>query len=149
MKRSDVFPSNWLVAADIPTEGMNVTIHHVEEEKMRDGKAKPVIYFEEHEKGMVCNVTNWGTIENLYGDESDDWEHQRITLYPSVTTFDGDEVACIRVRKKAPKPSVAPAKNGKRDAAKSAEPARVKNVPMTQGEVDDMDDEDDADSPPF
>lgn len=117
MRRADMFPSKYLVANDIPKEGMDVTILHVEEEKMRDGKPKPVIFFDELEKGMVCNVTNWKAIAALHGDESDDWTDQRITLYPSVTTFDEEEVDCIRIKKKIPKPTVAPAKEGKRSKA--------------------------------
>ncbi len=108
MKRGDIFPSKYLAASDVPDEGCVLTINHVEEEKMRDGKPKPVIYFDEAEKGMVCNVTNWKVLEQLYGDESDDWAGERIQLYVGETTFDGDVVACIRVKNR--KPKVTPAK---------------------------------------
>ncbi len=141
MRRSDCFPSKYLTAEDIPNDGMVVTIHHVEEEKMRDGKAKPIIYFEEVEKGMVCNVTNWKTIEGLYGEESDEWNDERIMLYASVTTFDEEEVPCIRIKKKAPKPAVKVAANSPaKGSKKTAEP-------LTQEDADAATEEDEG--PPF
>lgn len=149
MRRADMFPSKYLVANDIPKEGMDVTILHVEEEKMRDGKPKPVIFFDELEKGMVCNVTNWKAIAALHGDESDDWAGQRITLYPSVTTFDEEEVDCIRIKKKIPKPTVVATKRGKRSTpAETA--AALKEAPAVPREPGDDDDAGDgADDIPY
>ncbi len=141
MRREDMFPSNWLIAKDIPDEGMVVTIHHVETAKMRDGKEKPVIFFEECEKGLVCNVTNWKTLEKLIGEEdSDDWTDERITLYATETTMDGEMKDCIRVKNRKPKPSVKLA-NG----AKKAPDGGPANKPMTPAEVDD----DGEDETPF
>lgn len=141
MRRSDVYPSKYLAASDIPDEGLTLTIHHVEEETMRDGKTVPIAYFEELEKGMVINVTKWKVIEALHGEESDDWTGCRIIVYPSETTYEGEVKPCINVRNKHPKPTVAPAKESKRGKpAKTAEAMKAAGVTATREPGDDDDD---------
>ncbi len=135
----DLYPSKYLVADDIPEEGIIVTVRSVEIDKMRDGTAKPVLYFDEIEKGLVCNKTNANTIGKMYGDDTDNWEDERVTLFPSEVSFNGEMVACIRVKPKKPKPAIketAERANGK------APDGGKKNKVMTQAEVDDGDDDD-------
>jgi hypothetical protein len=141
-KLSNLFPSNYLSAGDLPDEGLDVTIVSMDQQKMPDGAEKSVIYFKEWEKGMVLNKVNAKSIAALYGDETDDWEEKRITIWPTETPFNGDMVPCIRVKKKAPKPA------GKKTVAPGVVGKSGKITPMTQAEVDDMDEEDD-DKLPF
>ena len=106
-KLSELYPSNYLKADDLPDEGLSMTIKTVEVEKMGDDQ-KPVIYFKEknetEEKGLVLNKTNADAIAQLTGsDDTDDWEGQRITIYPTETAFQGKTVPCIRVKLRAPK----------------------------------------------
>ncbi len=129
---SNFYPSKWLTAADLPEEGLVLTIGDVGLEKMIDGQEKPIINFVEHEKGLVCNKTNAKTIANLYGDETDDWQGHKICLYPTEVDFKGERKDAIRVKNKKPKEVKA---NGK-----SKKPAE----PITQAELDAIDDEDDA-----
>lgn len=140
MKRSDFFPSNYLTAEDLPNEGMVVTIHHLETGKMRDGKVKPIMFFDELEKGLVINVTKFKLLEKLHGDESDDWTDKRITIYPSETTMEGEVVPCINIKNKIPKPAVKVAENGKR--TKSATPTAPVKA-REPGDDDGVEDEDD------
>lgn len=126
---SDLYPSRYLKADDLPEEGIIVTIRSVELEKMTDGKDKPVIYFDEIEKGLVCNKTNANTIGKMYGDDTDQWEDERVTIFPSEVSFQGEMVDCIRVKPKKPKPEI-------KVVAGSKKPAQ----PVTQEEIDDEED---------
>jgi hypothetical protein len=81
----------------------------------RHGKGtetKPVLFFKNTSKGMVCNVTNCRAIANMYGPNVADWAGKRITLYSTeVDTPDGPKMA-IRVR---PTPPPAAAKANKKE----------------------------------
>jgi hypothetical protein len=63
---------------------------------------KPVVYFQEIEKGFALNATNGKTIAALYGNHVEKWAGKKITLYKSTTTFGSEQMECIRVRPKAP-----------------------------------------------
>lgn len=109
MKRNEVFVGKYLKADDLPDEGMPVTIDHVVVEEVGGAEkkeSKPVIYFQETEKGLVCNLTNWKSIEKVTGEgDTDNWTGHLITLYATEVEFKGDTVMSIRVRLKAPKTS--------------------------------------------
>ncbi len=135
---SNFYPSSWLTAADLPETGLVVTIESVTLEKIRnqDGgtEDKPVIHFVEQEKGLVCNKTNAKTIATLLGDDTDDWEGQQITLYPTEVDFKGQRVEAIRVRNKKPKPAKSAAATAPANSKKAA-------TPLTQAEADEADDD--------
>src|SRR5262245_44523841 len=95
-----------LKAADLPDEGQVFTISDVEVKHFDDG-VKFIVRFDETDRVLVANLTNSRTIAGLYGDETDDWHGQRITLYPTETTFNGRQTPCIRVRSRPPKPKAA------------------------------------------
>ncbi len=135
-KLSDLYPSKWLTAAELEEDGIIVTIRDIQVEKMADGIEKPVLYFDEISKGLVLNKTNAKAIEKLYGDDTDNWEDERVSIYPTFVDFKGEQVEAIRIKPKKPKPSVKVADNG---AGKSKKPAAA----MTQAEADDLAD------PPF
>lgn len=117
MNINAAFPSKYVKAAEIPEEGLTVTIDRVEMEDV-DGKGamKPVLYFCKAKKGLVLNVTNSKKIQSLVGSQdTDDWAGRAITLYQSETEYAGDTVACVRVRAakngtpvKAPPPPPSP-----------------------------------------
>jgi hypothetical protein len=64
---------------------------------------KPVVYFEQTEKGFALNKTNAKTIASLYGNDTEKWVGERITIYPTQTTFGAEMVEAIRVRPTVPK----------------------------------------------
>jgi hypothetical protein len=136
-KLSQLFPSKWLKAADLPEEGIIVTIRSMDTEKMPDGAEKLVLYFDEVEKGLVLNKTNANAIEKMYGDETDDWEDERISLFPTFVDFKGEQTEAIRVKPKKPKPKLATA---------DAKPVKAsgKQAPVSRAE-----DEDDEEEMPF
>src|SRR6266404_2681926 len=59
---------------------------------------KPVVYFQEIQKGFVLNKTNWSLIARQHGDESDEWPGHKITLFVMDVEAFGDIVSAIRVR---------------------------------------------------
>jgi hypothetical protein len=72
-------------------------------EKGRKSK-KPMIKFVGKDKKLAVNKTNGKTIAKLYGKNTDDWEGQWITIYPTTTEFGGETMDCIRVKPVAPQP---------------------------------------------
>lgn len=106
MKTSEMFPSKWIKCSDLQGRRATVTIDHMDFEDLGDGQ-KPVVYFVGKEKGLVLNRTNALAIEELLGDETDNWPSGRICLVPSKTMYQGKRVDCIRVE---PAPAGAPAR---------------------------------------
>lgn len=100
---SAAFPSNWLKASDLQGKETKYTISHCQMETIGDGE-KPVLYFEELEKGLVMNKTNSQFLEMLYGDETNNWAGAEIILYPTETDYQGKRVAAIRLKVPPRKP---------------------------------------------
>jgi hypothetical protein len=116
---NDAFPSDFLKVEDL--QGKNVTVRiesaAIEEiGKGRDKDRKIVITLVGKKKKFVCNKTNAKTIASLYGQETDDWANQLITLCPREVEFQGDMVMAIRVSLQKP-------------AATAAAPAKVAPPP--------------------
>lgn len=102
MKANDIFSSKYLSAADLRGRDVTVTIDTTSIEKMQNGEKKLALTFRGKEKGMLLNKTNFNTIAAVLGlEDTDDWEGQQITLYPTETDFQGKMVDCIRVRRNA------------------------------------------------
>lgn len=112
MKRSEVFPSAFLKAQDIPSTGVVVTIKSGEMETLGQGKdaeEKFVLSFNETTKKLVVNSTNWKTIEKLHGEDSDTWVGKPITLVAREVDFQGETTVAIRVSLLAGSPASQPA----------------------------------------
>jgi hypothetical protein len=118
MKRSELFPSRFLKHSDLQGRAITVTIESVQQEEVGDEeRLKPVVHFRGRQKGLVLNATNYDTLADIYGDETDDWVGLLIELYPARTPFKGKMTDCIRVRvpeakqppKQQPQPVVKPA----------------------------------------
>jgi hypothetical protein len=71
MKLNDIYPSQYLKAADIGDEPMSLTIDHVEMVEMQDGTRKPALFFQEQDKGMILNRTNANAVAAIHGDDTD------------------------------------------------------------------------------
>ena len=98
MKIDQAFPSTYLKAAELGGRDLTLTIRSVQMEDMGSGEMKPVVYFNNTEKGLVLNRTNANTIAGLYGLEMNDWSGKQVTIFPTQVDFRGDQVAAIRVR---------------------------------------------------
>ena len=100
IKMSQAFPSKYLKAADLHGKTPTVIIKRVELAKMEgdDGETKPVVYFEKAVKGLVLNKTNANKISAAYGDDTDQWIGQPVTLFMAYVEFKGETVESIRLR---------------------------------------------------
>ncbi len=105
MKISQLFPSKYVKAADLNGKTVTLTIAKLVVEELGHGaekERKPVLYFQKATKGLVLNRTNAMTIAGLYGDESDDWEGKRVSIYPTRIRAFGAMQDTIRVREEIP-----------------------------------------------
>jgi hypothetical protein len=110
MNINTAFPSKYLKAGDdVPEdETIVLTIEKVDMETIglgKDAADKPVLYFEEVDKGMVLNKTNSLAIAKLYGADTDDWVGKRLALFSTYVQFQSEMVLSIRVKPKAPAPA--------------------------------------------
>lgn len=109
MNLNDAFPSKYLKANDLPEEGSQpYTIEKISIEEIgRDRDKKPVIYFEETNKGLVCNKTNARSIAKvLESEDFESWTGKVINLFRAEVDFQGEMVEAIRVRNKTTKKPV-------------------------------------------
>ena len=101
MQRKDVFKSKYLKTEDLNGKATRRRIESVvvEEVGMDDDKQeRAIVYFERTEKGMILNATNWDTLEEAFGPESDAWAGHIIELYPTHTKYKGQRVPAMRMR---------------------------------------------------
>lgn len=98
MKVSEAFPSKYLKADDLNGRNVSVLISHIDFEPMTDGENKPVIYFQNKTKGLVCNKTNANILALIYGDEMDGWTGKEVVLTTEIKTFQGRAVKGLSVR---------------------------------------------------
>ena len=97
MRVSEAFPSDYLRAADLRGNNVRVVIDRVEMKDIGDD-VKPVVFFQNKDKGVVLNKTNANNIAALYGDDTDDWIGKEVVLYPTMVDFQGRSVEAIRIR---------------------------------------------------
>lgn len=97
---NEAFPSNYIKAADLKGRAVAVTIERIEFEPVgQTREMKPVIYFEGKEKGLVLNKTNANKIASmLESSETDEWIGNTIAIYPTETSYQGEQVECVRVK---------------------------------------------------
>jgi hypothetical protein len=100
---SDAFPSKYLKASDLEDGPAVATVKLAELEQIKgfDGKAqaKVVVYFAKKFKPLVLNRTNFESIMDIAGDETDEWPGTKIELFVVPVTFNGKTQPGIRVRK--------------------------------------------------
>lgn len=135
-KLGDMFESKYVKVADFDEDEPTVlTVKRLKQERLgmgADAEDKWVVYFEELEKGLVLNKTNAKTIAGLYGDDTDDWIGEKITIRPAEIEFKGERMMGLRVSPSKPKKS------------KPAKPA-----PVVEKNGDDEDDDEDSAEIPF
>ena len=137
MKRSEVFPSKWLSATDLPDGDTIVTVDRVTIEKLKNQQTqrdeeKPCMFFVEQDlKPMIVNTTNWKQIEKATGEEdSDNWPGRKIILFAAEVEAFGEMRLAIRVRSHAPARKPLP-------AGRSAAPVRPAQKPTSETEAAD------------
>jgi hypothetical protein len=100
---NDFFPSKFLKAEDFEAD-VTYTMKKLTKELLKgkpgkDDELKPVLFFEEVEKGLIVNKTNWAAIEKATGEaDSDHWTGKKVTLTIVEVDAFGDIVKAIRVK---------------------------------------------------
>lgn len=106
MKVTEAFKGNFIEAlhlAGLP-KGKTLTIKSVADPgtvKSADKKVidRPILYFEETDKGLILNKTNARTIGLRHGNEMNEWTGKTVTLFGTVCDAFGEKnVPCVRVR---------------------------------------------------
>jgi len=105
MKVGKHFTGKHLAKEDLEGKEVTVTIKNAKEEMIgneEEGREqKVVVYFEEFEKGLVLNVTNFNAIKDACdgSDDDDDWAGVKGTLYVDQNiTYAGKRVGGLRLR---------------------------------------------------
>ncbi len=101
MKMSEMFPSNYVKAADLNGKTCPLTIRTCVSEELGQGndkEKKSVLYFEKAQKGLVLNKTNATVIADAYGDDTGNWAGKPVEIYPTEVDFKGKLVDGIRLR---------------------------------------------------
>lgn len=102
MRISQAFPSKYLKSDDIGNQRWRLTIRSVQMEDVGENEHKPIVYFQELEKGLVLNKTNAEMVVQLYGDDTDRWTGQAIEMYATPVQFGGKTTMGLRVMNPAP-----------------------------------------------
>ena len=113
MRLGEVYPSKYIRAEELE-EDTTVTIKSVQLETLesKDGQQqkKPVCSFEELEKSLVLNKTNFALIAKQHGEDSEDWIGKKIVLTVLDVEAFGEMVQAVRI--KLPRKTTAPKVQG-------------------------------------
>jgi hypothetical protein len=89
----------YLNASHVSAGDLDVAISEVQVETIgRNAEQKLVLYFAGLPRGLAINKTNYETLFDAFGPETDGWIGGKITLYPVETEYDGKKVDGIRLR---------------------------------------------------
>lgn len=99
--KSELFPSKWFKASDIPGTGLPVRIAKITRERIgTEQKEKPIVHFANQDKSLVLNATNFDCIEAALNEaDTDKWTGRVVELFATETSFAGNSMPCVRVRK--------------------------------------------------
>jgi hypothetical protein len=111
MDTDKLLSSRWLSGVDVEPF-VNVTVHSISEEEVgRDKEVKVIVWFDEFDKGLVCNRTNLKNLIALLGKgDTDNWTGKQVQLYATTQEFGGEEFNVVRVRAVQPAGGKQPAK---------------------------------------
>jgi hypothetical protein len=102
MKRDDLFPRRYFKAADLNGKPIDVTIKSATVEALKNmqgvNEDKLVLGFANQKMYLVVNRTNYDSIAELHGDDTDGWVGKRVQLYPDKASVGGKRVDAVRVR---------------------------------------------------
>ena len=87
MKRGETYSSGWLKSQDMldqgKVNGLDLTIKSVTTSTMNDGKVQRVLAFNEDDRELGLNVTNWDAVADLSGkDDDDEWPGTVVNVHP-------------------------------------------------------------------
>ena len=99
MKRTEAFKSTFFKSEHFADTNITAVISGcVMGEVPGSDERKPILSFSDHDMRLILNATNWDTLADLFGPDSDSWKGQRIELFQDTTRFQNKQVNCIRLR---------------------------------------------------
>jgi hypothetical protein len=110
MKQNEAFPSKYLKKEDVPQPTTytiaTVTSTVLTSEENGDEQKVEMTFAEEGSKPAIVNRSNWATLEDAYGDDSDGWIGKPVEWFvdPSVM-FKGKRTGGLRVRVQGQQPT--------------------------------------------
>lgn len=107
------FDYTYLGGYSIEDEDLELTISDVKNEMVKGQSGRDescmVIYFEEMDKGMICNKTNAKTITSVHGSPYvEDWPGKKIILGTEKVSAFGETTDALRIRAIKPKVKIDP-----------------------------------------
>lgn len=90
--------------AGFPAQDLTLTIRDLTVEDMGNGKQEKVLWFYEHQAGLVMKPTKWEAVGALLGDQTSTWKDKQIVIGPGKTRYQGKMVDCVEVKMVAPPP---------------------------------------------
>jgi hypothetical protein len=136
---NEAFPSKYIKAADLMGRQISVKMDRTEYEMIGNDK-KLILYFIGKERGMVLNKINANNIAGIYGDETEAWHGQEITLFEAMVDFQGKTVPAIRVRTPKPAPRVAAVEHERAPQRPVSRMTETNGQPSRQSTGADIDD---------
>jgi len=110
MDMTQFLGGDWLKCEHLQGQDVPVQIESVSVEKYDNGDERPVLHFVGQKRKLGLNQTNLKQVMAFYGNDSDGWVGQWITLYPDLTVRNGEgqQTGGVRIRP-IPPTGVAPA----------------------------------------
>lgn len=105
MDINQVYSGNSFKAEDLGDQEPTFIITAIEMKPFDKGN-KLVLSFQGEKKTLVCNKTNAKRIAFMFGNDTNNWVGQSITLYTEHVDFQGEIVPAIRVKVIKQKPAV-------------------------------------------
>lgn len=86
-RRGEIYSSGWIKASDLldtgHPNGLDLTIKNIRTSEMDDGKVQRTLSFEEDDRELGLNVTNWDSLADLFkADDDDAWVGKVCNIHP-------------------------------------------------------------------
>ncbi len=97
---SEMFPSPYFRAADLPKKGLNLVIDEVAQEEVSNGDEKQLkwaLRFKAENRALILNKTNASILSEACGAHTDNWRGKTVTLGTVKVSFAGKMTDGIRV----------------------------------------------------
>ena len=101
MKMNDAYPGQYLRTEDFQSpRTLTISGGQIEEVggALNPSETKPVLQFEEEERGFVLNKTNFQWLADNLGEDSDSWIGKKVEFFQTETNYGGKLVPCTRIR---------------------------------------------------
>lgn len=100
---NSLFPGKYLAASELEQGDVVMMIRELKIETIDGTEQKPVLFFQNFDRGMVLNKTNAMRVAALYGEDYDQWSGQPVTLTTEATkTPNGTPCRGLRIAERAP-----------------------------------------------